>query len=163
MTYVLEKSPRSEKKWRITTPTGKRVDFGATGYEDYTIHMDPTRKDNYIARHQARENWTKSGIDTAGFWSRWLLWNLPDLNQSIKDIEKQFGITISYNISHNSSKNKDKEDRCIKNPDAEECDDEDMWYRILTERFGKYYNHRLNKPTNSSWRDYYKSLIRDKI
>lgn len=93
-TYKLIKSPRSAKKWRITTPTGKNVDFGASGYSDYTLHKDPSRQSNYLSRHEARENWTKSGIDTAGFWSRWLLWNLPDLEESIKDIENRFDIVI---------------------------------------------------------------------
>ena len=92
--FTLEKSPRSEKKWRITTPEGKKVDFGASGYSDYTLHKDPNRKENYLSRHSARENWTKSGIETAGFWSRWLLWNLPSLKDSIRDIEKRFNITI---------------------------------------------------------------------
>ena len=92
--YRLEPSPRSEKKWRITTPEGKKVDFGSKPYSDYTIHMDSDRKDRYINRHEARENWEKSGIGTAGFWSRWLLWNLPDFAQSVKDIEKRFNISI---------------------------------------------------------------------
>lgn len=87
-------SPRSGKKWRVITPSGKSVDFGATGYSDFTIHKDTSRQRNYISRHEARENWTKTGIDTAGFWSRWLLWNLPDFMESIKDIEHRFGITI---------------------------------------------------------------------
>ncbi len=92
--YVLEPSPKSAKKWRITTPWGKTVDFGATGYSDYTLHKDPSRQRNYLSRHAARENWTKTGTDTAGFWSRWLLWNLPDLMESVKDTETRFNITI---------------------------------------------------------------------
>lgn len=94
MAYILEKSPRSDKKWRITTPSGKKVEFGSKPYEDFTIHKDESRKNNYISRHEPRENWTVSGIDTAGFWSRWLLWNLPDFMDSVKDIESRFGIKI---------------------------------------------------------------------
>lgn len=41
-----------------------------------------------------RENWTKSGIDTAGFWSRWVLWNKPTLAASVADTEHRFGIDI---------------------------------------------------------------------
>ena len=92
--YILEKSPRSEKKWRITTPDGKKVDFGSSGYQDITMHKDSDRKDRYIARHKSRENWEKSGLNTAGFWSRWLLWNLPTITSSIKDIDKRFNIKI---------------------------------------------------------------------
>lgn len=93
-TYILQPSPRSGKKWRITTPWGKGVDFGATGYSDYTLHKDPSRQDNYLSRHEPREDWTKSGTDTAGFWSRWILWNLPDFMESVKDTESRFGIKI---------------------------------------------------------------------
>lgn len=102
--YILEPSPRSEKKWRITTPWGKKVDFGASGYSDFTIHKDPNRQKNYISRHSSRENWTKTGTETAGFWSRWLLWNLPDLMASIRDTESKFNITIdSSKINTNLS------------------------------------------------------------
>ena len=44
MSYILEKSPRAEKKWRVTTPTGKKVDFGATGYSDMTMHRSKERQ-----------------------------------------------------------------------------------------------------------------------
>lgn len=93
--YHLQTSPRSEKKWRITTPEGKKVDFGSSNYSDYTIHKDSSRRDNYLSRHGGgNENWEKSGLATAGFWSRWLLWNLPDFMDSVHDTEKRFGIRI---------------------------------------------------------------------
>ena len=74
---------------------GKTIHFGFKGMSDYTIHKDPERKQRYIARHsQSNEDWSKSGIDTAGFWSRWLLWGEPTLGQSIKKIENKFGVKI---------------------------------------------------------------------
>lgn len=88
--YKPYKSDKPNKKYFIITSTGKKVYFGATGYEDYTIHKDDKRKNLYIQRHQKKENWTKSGIDTAGFWSRWLLWNLPTIKTSYDDIKKRF-------------------------------------------------------------------------
>jgi hypothetical protein len=48
----------------------------------------------YENRHKKRENWKKSGIKTAGFWSKWILWNKPSLNRSIKDTEERFNIKI---------------------------------------------------------------------
>lgn len=72
----------------------KTVHFGAKGYSDYTIHKDPERKERYIQRHKANEDWSKSGIDTAGFWSRWLLWGEPTLKDSIEKIEDKFGLKI---------------------------------------------------------------------
>lgn len=101
-TYILEKSSRNDKKFMITTPpnmnTGrsKTIHFGASGMSDYNIHKDPERMKRYEIRHQKRENWTKSGINTAGFWSKWILWNQPSLTSSIKDTERRFGIKIRY-------------------------------------------------------------------
>ncbi len=63
--------------------------FGAAGYSDFTIHKDEERKLRYINRHN-NENWTKSGINSAGFWSRWLLWNLPTITASYQDISSEF-------------------------------------------------------------------------
>jgi hypothetical protein len=69
-----------------------KVHFGAQGYSDYTKHKDPERKRRYITRHQKTENWTKSGILTAGFWSRWVLWNLPSFRDSIADTKRRFNL-----------------------------------------------------------------------
>ena len=49
-------------------------------------------KKRYINRHKNNEDWTKSGIDTAGFWSRWLLWNKKTIQDSYKDIKNNFKI-----------------------------------------------------------------------
>jgi hypothetical protein len=90
----LRKSPRKEKKFRVILKNGTKVDFGAKGYSDYTIHKEPERMKRYLARHKKRENWKRSGINTAGFWSRWLLWSKPSLNSAKKLIEKKFNIHI---------------------------------------------------------------------
>ena len=73
----------------------KSLKFGNSKYEDYTTHKDPKRKELYILRHKGmHENWNKSGILTKGFWSRWLLWNLPSLKASKEDIEKRFNVSF---------------------------------------------------------------------
>lgn len=78
-------------KYYIITSNNKKVYFGAYGMSDYTIHKDAERKLRYIKRHSGmNENWGKSGIDTAGFWSRWYLWNLPTKKASYNDIKKRF-------------------------------------------------------------------------
>jgi len=93
--YVLSPSSRSDKKWSVLTPSGKVIHFGADGYSDFTLHKDESRKNNYLSRHGGgNEDWKKTGINTAGFWSRWLLWNLPTIEASIRDIEMRFGIEI---------------------------------------------------------------------
>jgi hypothetical protein len=61
----------------------KKVYFGTAGYSDFTIHKDEETKLRYIKRHN-NENWTKSGINSAGFWSRWLLWQ-----EGAKDVHFQ--------------------------------------------------------------------------
>ena len=91
-------SSKEFKKYAVDLPNGKTVYFGHTNYEDYTIHKDHERMNNYITRHQKRENWTENGIGTAGFWSRWLLWNKPSFNDSLHDIEKRFDVQI-YNMT----------------------------------------------------------------
>lgn len=68
------------------------INFGASGYEDYTMHNDLARKINYIKRHSKREDW--GDPYSKGFWSRWLLWNKPTIRESILDIRKQFGILV---------------------------------------------------------------------
>lgn len=76
-------------KYYIITDSGKKVYFGATGYSDFTKHKDEARKQRYIDRHSKNENWSKSGMDTAGWWSRWLLWNKPTIKESYDDIKKR--------------------------------------------------------------------------
>ena len=51
------------------------------------LHKDETRKQRDINRDEDNEVWSKSGIDTGGFWSRWLLWNLPNIKQSLEKIQ----------------------------------------------------------------------------
>ena len=80
----------------ITTPQDKKIHFGASGFEDYTMHKNDSRKNNYINRHQVNEDFSKKGINKAGFWARWILWNKPTLEDSIKDAERRFNIKIVY-------------------------------------------------------------------
>jgi rhamnogalacturonyl hydrolase YesR len=42
-----------------------------------------------------REKWGKNGIETAGFWSRWLTWSFPTLKEAIKYIEKKYNVKIN--------------------------------------------------------------------
>ena len=89
MQVTIQKSSRAGKKY-MAKVGDKTVHFGATGYEDYTIHKDEKRKASYLARHRTKEDWTLSGVDTAGFWARHLLWNEPSLGASVADINKRF-------------------------------------------------------------------------
>ena len=66
----------------------KTVQFGSKGMSDFTIHKDKERKQRYLDRHRKRENWNDP--TTAGALSRWILWNKPTLEGSIKDFKKRF-------------------------------------------------------------------------
>lgn len=99
--YRLYDSTRADKKFMVITPSGHTIHFGAKGYDDFLTHHDENRKERYIARHQKNEKWDFDGIETAGFWSRWLLWNNLTIQQSITDIDRRFDITIEYDSHHN--------------------------------------------------------------
>ena len=90
----LSKSPRREKKWRVVFPNGKHVDFGSKPYQDYLTHMNPLRMHAYLQRHSRHENWKKSGMYTAGFWSRWLLWSVPTMSGAKSLILRKFGLRV---------------------------------------------------------------------
>jgi hypothetical protein len=89
----LKKSTKQASKYMVLI-NGKTIHFGAAGYSDYTINKDPERRSRYISRHQKKENWTSSGIMTAGFWSRYLLWEKTTITEAIKYIELNFNVKI---------------------------------------------------------------------
>jgi len=88
--YYPYKSNKPEKKYFIITKTGRHIYFGQASASDFIHLKNEDRKNRYINRHKKNEDWGKSGIDTAGFWSRWLLWNKPSIKESYQDIKKRF-------------------------------------------------------------------------
>jgi hypothetical protein len=90
----LKKSPRDEKKYVAVFDLGngrtKTTHLGATGFSDFRSHRSEERKDSYIARHSARENFNDP--TTAGALSRWLLWNKPTLEASLRDFKARFNL-----------------------------------------------------------------------
>ena len=111
MKVYLSKSNRKNKKYSILIGH-KKIDFGDDRYEDYTQHGDPKRKALYIQRHKKNEDWNNPfgrlggnlddrgnprstpAVLTAGWWSRFLLWEKPTIEEAIKDIKKRFGIIV---------------------------------------------------------------------
>ena len=89
MQITVQKSTRSGKKY-MARVNNKTIHFGATGYSDFTTSRDEKRKASYLARHKTSEDWTLAGVDTAGFWARWLLWNKPTITASIRNINQRF-------------------------------------------------------------------------
>jgi hypothetical protein len=96
MTVKLYKSRNGIHKFMAVFPNGKVVRFGRKGYSDYTIHKDNTRMERYLARHKKRENWGKSGAQTPGFWSRWLLWSKPSFQAALRQTQSVLGQKIVF-------------------------------------------------------------------
>ena len=121
MRVKIIRSPDKKKKFRAVLEDGRTVDFGASGYSDYTKHKNPSRMRSYVLRHGGRvpkrtiaerepkkiqemmldvtssdkEDWKLSGIDGAGFWSRWYLWSFPTFEGAKKIITKKFGVVFT--------------------------------------------------------------------
>lgn len=95
------KSPDKKKKLRatFTYPDGKTktTDFGATGYMDFILYnklgdkaQAELKKKNYLKRHKVNQDW--DDFTTAGALSRWILWNLPTLKESVDDFKRRFNL-----------------------------------------------------------------------
>lgn len=92
---ILSISKKPNKKYTVIVSDGdkkKTIHFGSKAYQDFTQHRNSVRKSRYISRHRKTENWEDAF--TPGFWSKNLLWNLPTIEQSIDDIQKNHYINI---------------------------------------------------------------------
>lgn len=113
-------SPNRRKKFRAVFSDGVSCDFGAATFSDYLTHRDPFRMRSYILRHGGNvpestkkesdsrrlhdlmldvdssrtEDWTLSGVQTAGFWSRWYLWSGKSKTESKKILKDRFGLHV---------------------------------------------------------------------
>ena len=90
MNIEISKSNKKDKKLMAVIDGKKTIHFGQAGASDFTKHKDEDRKARYIDRHQRREDWGKTGVDTAGFMSKHLLWNKPTLQSSVNDLNKKY-------------------------------------------------------------------------
>ena len=91
----IEPSTHKEKKMMAVFDKGdgrtKTTHFGAVGYPDFTtVPHDTERKERYLARHKAREDW--SDPTSAGALSKFILWNKPTIAGSIRDYKKHFNL-----------------------------------------------------------------------
>jgi hypothetical protein len=68
----------------------KTTHFGSLPYSDFTKHHSEERKNLYLQRHKANEDWNDP--TTAGSLSRWVLWNKPTLSASISDFKNRFNL-----------------------------------------------------------------------
>tara|TARA_Y100000114_G_C11728822_1_gene312423 strand:+ start:571 stop:885 length:315 start_codon:yes stop_codon:yes gene_type:complete len=92
-TAILTDSDRAGKRYMVKIGD-KTIHFGSSDHDSYPFHKDPKRKELYIQRHKKRENWTKSGVFTPGFWAKHVLWGKPTIFGSLKDISELFNIRV---------------------------------------------------------------------
>jgi hypothetical protein len=86
----LAKSDKPEKKYRVhllgNSGREKVIYFGDSSLKDYTLFNAKERDERrrlYLQRHAANENWDDP--ESAGFWSRWLLWGpYPSVSKNLK-------------------------------------------------------------------------------
>ena len=90
----LERSPRKGKKWRMVFYLNGRkyghTDFGASGYDDYTIHRDNARKQKYLKRFGQLIAEYEDDFAAPITLSTMILWNKPTINESLKDYKDCF-------------------------------------------------------------------------
>ena len=97
MIVEISKSNKSDKKLKAVINDNKTIHFGSFSHSDFTKHNDPKRKELYINRHKERENWTKSGVDTAGFYAKHILWGEKTIEKSIDKLNNKYkDITFKY-------------------------------------------------------------------
>lgn len=68
----------------------KTTHFGSSGMSDYTIHKDDERKQRYLDRHRANENW--NDYMSAGALSRYVLWEYKEFDKAVREYLKRFGL-----------------------------------------------------------------------
>jgi hypothetical protein len=88
----LERATDGKHKWVAIFDDGTRTSFGAAGYRDYTQHHDKLRRENYLTRHRARENW--NDYKSAGSLSRWILWgDSTSIDTNLRKFKQKFSLS----------------------------------------------------------------------
>ena len=70
MEIVISKSKKPDKKFDSRIAGKKTVSFGQKGASDVTKHKDKERTYDYTNRHKNNEDWTRSGVQAAGWMSK---------------------------------------------------------------------------------------------
>ena len=94
--YKVSSSTRDAKRFMVTKDGRVVTHFGQPGAFTYADGAPQAKKDAYLARHSKNnERWTKKGINSAGFWARWMLWNKRSLRASASDIRARFNVPVT--------------------------------------------------------------------
>ena len=91
-------SLRKDKRFTVSITDLKTADIKTVHFGDkkakntYFDGATDEKRDAYIKRHsKLNEDWTKDGLFTAGWWSRWFLWSHYELEDILKTLKKQSG------------------------------------------------------------------------
>lgn len=97
---ALHRSDKPDKKFYVElegeSGRTKRIYFGDSNAKDYTLFSAlerDERRRRYIERHRRHEDWTASGVETAGFWAKHLLWgDTPSVQQNLTRTLSRFNL-----------------------------------------------------------------------
>ena len=79
------------KKWRAEFSDGRNVEFGATGYTDFTLSKDKDQRDRYRSRH-AKDLLVDDPV-TPAYLSYYILWvNSTDMGLNIASYKRKFNL-----------------------------------------------------------------------
>ena len=97
--YIKVSTNKNKKlmaKFELENGRTKTTHFGAKGYKDYTIYykQDPElanqKRESYIERYRVNEDWNDP--TSAGSLSRFILWEKPSIEASIKYYKNKFNL-----------------------------------------------------------------------
>jgi hypothetical protein len=94
---TLSQSGRKNKRLKVVVRDyirKKTIHFGAKDGQTYIDHKNDEKRDNWIARHsEINTDWEDPF--TAGFWSRWVLWEKKSLSAALKNVVKKHKIDLT--------------------------------------------------------------------
>lgn len=67
-------SNNKDKKYYIILKNGKIIHYGNINYQDYLIHQDDKRRDNFKKRFYKQYMKIKDNIESPLYWSYNILW-----------------------------------------------------------------------------------------
>ena len=91
MDVVISKSENKNKKLKAVIDGKKTVHFGHPQYQDFTIHNDSKRRDNYIAI-TSKQDHSKQNVASPAWMSRFILWEKQTLKGAVESANKNIQI-----------------------------------------------------------------------
>lgn len=93
---TIKKSDKSGKKYMAIfledNGRKKKVHFGASGYDDYTLKKNIQQRDNYRRRH--RKDLNTNDPMKAGYLSYYILWgDSTSLRENIRSYKRKFNFS----------------------------------------------------------------------